>query len=747
MTDGWSIVESGFDVETNRAYEGLFTLGSGYLHVRGSLEEHLLQAPQNQEYVRMPANVTAEVFPDNKAKWGTYVPGVFGRHPWLNSEMVNLPWFLGLAPYVNGGKLDLEVANVRDHRRELDLRAAVLRRSVTWDTAAGAILHVTYEWFVSAARKHLCVQRMVVRTDRDVTVSVASLLDTDVRTNGHEHFTKVGMSHTGDPERPDLQAVVTTDTGDTVTVFSRVLAPQATWELDAGSRAGTLTGAFDLLPGQSLVVEKRTAVTTSRDLAPVEPSALLDSLSDLTYDDLLAEHTAVWASRWDAADVVIEGDARSQLAMRCSIYHLLRCHVPDDPRVAIDAKGAAGEAYFGRYFWDTEMNLLPFFLYTHPDKARTLADFRIETLDGARQNARGYGYPGARYAWESDARGIESCASWQYRDHEIHVTADIAYALAHYARATVDPAYLDGPAAELLVETARYWMARLSWRKGEDHPSLLGVMGPDEYCPISHNNSYTNRLVAHALKLASEHGQHGGASDEERTAFAKAAAGLPILRDPARKLVLQCEDFELLAEPDFDRTWTDRSKGYANNVSQERLYRTKALKQADVLMLMMLFPQEFSDEEVAAAWEYYLPYTTHDSSLSPGVHAILAARRLGKTDEAWAFWQDSAFMDLDGGAEQGIHIAGCGNNWQVAVFGFAGMSSAMHTDTLTLKPHLPPAWERLAFPIIWRGTPVYVDIVKGKARITNRGTAAIDASVAGERKTVPAGETAEFETR
>jgi kojibiose phosphorylase len=492
----------------------------------------------------------------------------------------------------------------------------------------------------------------------------------------------------------------------------------------------------------NLVIEKRTAVTSSFDRdTSLTPAAILTEADGLSYPELFAEHARQWQQRWQAADVVLSGDDTSQLALRASLYHLLRAH-PDDGRLAIDPKGYAGDAYRGCYFWDTEMYLLPFFLYTDLERARQLVEYRIHSLPGARANAAATGYRGARYAWEADVDGTETCPNWQYRDHEVHVTADVVYGLAYYGRAANDKNFLIGPAAPVLLEAARYWLDRLDWRKGDAYPSLLGVMGPDEYTPISNNNSFTNRMAAFVLALAARLGEQIGATPEERRQFAAAAAGLPILRSADGRLVRQCEDFEHLAEPAFERFWRDRTRPYAAQVAQEWLYRSKCLKQADVLMLMMLFADEFSDEEVAAAWDYYLPYTTHDSSLSAGVHAIVACR-LGKLDEAWAFWQRSSLNDLDvahGGAAEGVHIAGAGINWQVAVFGFAGLSSVMNRDRLTLRPRLPRAWSRLAFPLLWQGAPLYVEITPGEVRVANRSRSALEVEVNGQLKRVAAGE-------
>ena len=725
MDNGWVVTEQPFRLEHLKAYEGLFTLGSGYMHVRGSLEEHISDAPQNVTYTRLPANVTSEKFQQTRCKWGTYVPGVFGRHPLLNNEMINLPYFLGIVPIADGERLDLEACQIEDYRRTLHLRTGVLTRTFVWRTASGKRLEVEFSRFISAARPHLCLQRLRLTPDTDLSLSIRAGIDADVRTNGYDHFTEVRLSPAG---KAGIDCAVRTDAGETVRTLTRLLATPADWRYEPLERMAELVTTLALPAGRAFVLEKRTAVTSSRDLEPTDAEALLADAQPASYDDLRAEHTTAWERRWQTCDVEIGGDESSQLAMRVSLFHLLRAHVAGDCRVAIDAKGYAGEAYWGRYFWDTEMFLLPFFLYTEPARARTLADFRVQSLDGARRNAAKYGYPGARYGWESDAEGDDCCPNWQYGDHEIHVTADVVYGLAHYAHAIDDDGYLQGPAAEVLVQTARYWMARLDQREGDDYLSLLGVMGPDEYTPISSNNAFTNAMVGVALFLASCYGKAGGATAEECEAFAAAADALPEPRSEDGTLVLQCEEFESLAEPRFEEFWKDRTKSFAAQVSQERLYRSKCLKQADVLMLMMLFPDNYTDEEVRAAWDYYVPYTTHDSSLSAGAHAIVAAR-LGMMDEAWRFWRMGQGIDLDiehGGAAEGIHIANAGAMWQMAVFGFAGMRTAMGTQAeicpLTFRPRLPEAWSRLAFPVVWKGVPAHVEITKDGVGIHNLGS-------------------------
>ncbi len=729
MSNTWLLEENAFDLQTAKAWEGLLTLGSGRLHIRGSFEEHLADCPQNREYMRYPGNVTSQEFPVTPSTWGTYVPGIYGEHPLCSNELLNLPFFLDLRPVVDGEKLDMAHSATAKYRRVLDLKEAVLRRELVWKTRAGCRLTLCFERFVSAARPDLCCQRLRVKANRKTELRIYAGIDADVRTNGYDHFVEREIKQVGADE---IRCRVRTDADDEVRLQSQLRASFVRSGFQHGDRDGRLAGTIELRRGKWETIEKRTAVWTTRNPDMPSPEKQLITVNGCTWDELRAEHAAVWGDRWQRTDVLIDGDPSSQLAMRVSIYHLLRAHVPDS-RVAIDAKGYAGEAYWGRFFWDTEMNLLPFYLYTIPDKARSLVDFRINTLPGARRVAAAYGYRGARYPWESDCDGNDCCPGWQYREHEVHVTAAVAYGLAHYGRA-VDPEYLPGPAANVILQTARYWLDRLDRRPGDEHPSLLGVMGPDEYCPIAHNNAYTNRMVALALRLAAA-GPKGGA--RERRAFREAAEELPIFRR-ADGLVLQCEDFDLRAPPDFKRDWPDRQRTFAAQVSQERLYRTNALKQADVILLMMLFPDEFDDHEVRQAWNYYVPRTTHDSSLSAGVHAIVALR-LGKEKEAWRFWAKSCGKDLDvanGGAAEGVHIAGCGNNWQVAVFGFAGMKTAMQTDVLTLAPRLPAKWKKLSFPIVWQGVPVTVSITPATCTLRNDGRRGISVRVWGRERTL-----------
>lgn len=738
-TDGWIVSEAAFNIENNRKFEGLFTIGSGYLHLRGSLEEHIDGAPQNCSYMRMPGNTTSERFPEFKARWGTYVPGVYGKHPVLNNELVNLPYFAGLAPIVAGERLDLTKSQVANCTRSLNLKEARIERALDWSVGATEI-RVTFDIFIDSKRPGLCVQRLTLTPSRDIQVAVESSIDGDVRTNGYNHLSSIEVSE-GPGDRIALSCA--TDLGERVQMVSQIVGGGERSCRKSERAIASLVHA-SVKAHEPIVFEKFTVVGTSQDAhARVIENELSEAIN-VGYDNLLQEHIDDWERLWRQSDVTVEGDADSQLAIRASIYHLLRSH-PRDERVAIDAKGYAGEAYFGRFFWDTEMYLVPFFLYTDPTRARQLMRFRALTLDAAKANAREYGYSGARYAWESDKSGIESCASWQYRDHEVHVTADIAYAFAHIAAATTGNEYYTEDIARVIVEGARFWSSRIDEIPTRGRPALLGVMGPDEYSPISHNNAYTNKMVKFNLELAATVGSRGGASADEVAEFRRLASELPILRRQDG-LVLQNEAFETLADPAFDQ-WRDRSKTYAAQVSQERLYRSKNLKQADVLMMMFLFGNEYSDQEINQAWDYYVPLTTHDSSLSAAIHSILACR-LGKQRDAWEFWLKSSMIDVDfshGGPAEGIHIAACAGNWMNIVYGFAGIKSALESPILSINPALPKAFKKISFPLMWNGSRVKIELTHASVTVAHLGEGdGIDLLFRGKRNVLAIGQSIEL---
>ncbi|MGE5581886.1 MAG: HAD family hydrolase [Bacillota bacterium] len=747
----WCLYEDQFNLKFNRHYEGAFTTGNGYLSVRGSLEEGLTDDPQDEEYLREPANVTLEEFRPGKSKWGTFIPGMVGRHPLLNHEIINLPWFLEFIIYIDGEKLDLEQGKITNYCRYLNMRDGTLNRGFQWETKTGVRCALGFIRFVSMKTPGLAVQRIWIKSLNGCgDLRIESGINSGVRTNGFNHFTRVD---TGVTEDGFIYTEVITDQGNQLLEVSSIRHPDrfSCRSIQEGGRI-YFRGDTLIRPGEILEFIKLTSLATDRDLEPGEfrERAIRTIKTGIAsgFSKLYREHSAIWKQNWDASDIVIEGDEKAQLALRFSIYHLIRSNAGQDPRVGICSKGYAGEGYFGRYFWDNEIYLLPFFIYTNPEAARNLVLFRYHTLNGARENALKYGYKGARYAWESAVSGREEGACWQYTDHEIHITADVIYALWHYFRQTEDFRFMEQYGLEMLVETARYWIDRVDYKKETGKYALLGVMGPDEYLPFTKNNAYTNAMVKFSLEktltmltfLALNHpqsyqrlSQRLKLTEEEIAKFAEIMSGLTIPFDPATNLVLQSEDFEEYNDLNFEEIWKERHLPFGRFISQEKNYRSKALKQADVLLLMFLLPDLFTMEQIKQAYAYYEPLTTHDSSLSYSIHAIIAAW-IGKMSDAAYFFKKAAEIDLNPeklGCEEGIHIANAGGIWQAVVHGFAGIKNATQSEFLEINPRLPPSWSKLEFPFIWRGHKVRIIIGRNFIEVVNKGDSELQLKTGG----------------
>jgi trehalose/maltose hydrolase-like predicted phosphorylase len=726
VPEEFRLVEEALEARRTKHFEGAFTQGSGYLHVRGSFEEGLAAAAQDEAYTRLPANVTLEKPRHPRSKWGTYIPGVTGRHPLLREELVNLPYFLDLRVLADDEPLDMDRSAIDGYERFLDLRDGVLHRRFVWRTRGGAALEASYRRFVSRRRERVVVQEISYRClSGEAGLRLESGIDARVRTNGHDHFASVSGSAAGGRALVE----VATDTGDRIALCTEARAEGVTFApVHADDRHPCCAAHARLRSGGVVSVLKISAAAMSRDPGiGADLSAVAAAEVEAAFvagNGLYPEHAAEWAAMWKASAVRIGGDGHAQRALNFAIHHLLRVGNTRDARSAICAKGCAGEAYFGHFFWDTEIYLLPFYLYTRPEAARRLVEFRLNTLDGARRNAAAYGYRGARYPWESSVTGDEQCPNWQYADFEVHVTADVAHAVRHFAAAAADED-LAFRAAEALAETSRYWASRVE-RRSDGTVNLNGVMGPDEYTCFSDNNAYTNGMVKRALgftletlaalerRRSADHAalvNRVGVTAAELADFAAIAAGLPVRVRPDG-VVMQCDGFERLEDIDFASVWTDRSRPFGLCVSQERNYRSKALKQADALMLAYLFPSEFPLEQVAATYDFYEPLTTHDSSLSCVIHAILASR-LGRREEAYALFERSLDIDLDaegGGAAEGIHIANCGGIWQAVVIGFAGMSWAYESPAPRFEPRLPRHWTFLELPLRYAGRSYTVRI-------------------------------------
>jgi trehalose/maltose hydrolase-like predicted phosphorylase len=467
-----------------------------------------------------------------------------------------------------------------------------------------------------------------------------------------------------------------------------------------------------------LRVIDRTAAWVAHDSEPPDRDAAANIVAELEgvgFDRLLAEHREAWARRWSDARVVIDGDPESELAARFAVFHLL-CAAPDEGEAAVGARGLTGSAYGGHVFWDADVYVLPALSALLPGAARAMLEYRIRRLPAARAAAEAQGRHGARFPWESardgtdvtprQARGGRGQLIPIVTGHqEEHIVADVAWAACEYASWTGDASFLDGPGRDLVVDTARYWASRITVdQDGRGH--LAGVMGPDEYHEAVDDNAFTNVMARWNLRRGAQL-LDGGADTIEATGWRRLADSLVDGWDPDRRLYQQFDGYWDL-EPLLAAAVAPPPVAADVLLGVDRVRGSQLIKQADVLMLHHLIPDDVEPASLAADLTFYEPRTAHGSSLSPAIHASLLARA-GHAEQALALFRVATRLDLDdvtGTTAGGLHLATMGGVWQALAYGFLGLRPG--PGALEVDPCLPPSWTALELRLRFRGHPIGV---------------------------------------
>jgi trehalose/maltose hydrolase-like predicted phosphorylase len=458
-------------------------------------------------------------------------------------------------------------------------------------------------------------------------------------------------------------------------------------------------------------VERLGAYVTDAERVPRTEQAVtaLTSADGAGFETLLAEHRAAWAHRWEAADIVIDGDAELTRAVRFALFHLM-ASVRDDGEAAVGARGVAGPGYRGHVFWDADVFVLPFLAATHPPAARAMLEYRLRRLPAAQTAARASQRAGARYPWESAATGEDvtprsarvpdgSVVRIRTGELEEHITADVAWSAACYLDWTGDASF-EPQARELLLETARYWASRVRVN-GDGSAHIYGVIGPDEYHEPVDDNAFTNVMARWNLRRAA-----ALAEEPERGHWLQLADALVDGYDASTGLYEEFAGFFDLEPLVIAEVAPRRPIAADVLLGSERVAGAQVVKQADVLMLHHLVPEEVAPGSLLPNLDFYEPRTAHGSSLSPGVHAALFPRA-GRSEEALVPLQLAARLDLDdltATAAGGLHLATMGGVWQALVMGFAGVRPA--GDALAVDPRLPEAWNALDMRLRFRGVPL-----------------------------------------
>lgn len=715
---GGVVTQDSFDPARQHQLETVFTTGNGYFASRGTFEE------------TYPGEVKL-----------TLAHGLYDDMPIAFTELANLPDWLDMSITINGQPFRLDQGQVLHFQRRLYLRQALLQREVRWQAPDGTILALTFERFMSYAQEHVgAIRLLVTAVNGPCQVAVLTGINGHVSNEDLLHWHHLEQGH----ESPKT-AWLHTRTRHTELELATAATVHTTALLSPQNCPGQprLQAVETLQPGQTLQVDKLVSYAASRDQLPDAVgvvSRALAYLQNQTYDALKTAHLAAWDKVWQDADVIIEGDDEAQLAIRFALYQLIVAAPQHDDRVSIGAKTLSGFGYRGHVFWDTEIFVLPFFSHVLPHLARNMLLYRYHTLPGARQKASANGFRGAQFAWESAATGEEVTPTWVpdfsgkglvriwTGDIEIHISADIAFALHQYWQVTGDDAFMRDYGAEIILDTARFWGDRAEREEAEDghRYAFRDVIGPDEYHDHVDNNAYTNRMAQWHLKTAleildwlrQEYPEHATAlirhldfTPELLAHWQDVIDHIILNHDPATGLILQFDDFFQRQPVDWS-AYEGRSKSMQVLLGIEGANASQVIKQADVIMLLCLLRDQYDAETWQTNWDTYMPLTDHSygSSLGPSFHAW-AACEMGCPGEAYEHFMLAAradLADIRGNAAEGIHAASAGGLWQAIAFGFAGLR--LRDEDYLVTPRLPAHWRRLAFKFYQKGQPRWIDI-------------------------------------
>lgn len=730
----WSVAEGQFAPARLHQWESALTIGGGASGTRGSFEE------------RYPGDQPA-----------TLIHGLWDDVPVVYTELANAFDWTALDIWIDGQPFRMDRGRVTDYSRRLDLRTGELRRHLYWTPDSGATVELSFARIASLADPHAFAQSVsVTPLVRPVDVRIRARIDGFAENESYLHWRELQPGRLGDVA---YLTGLTRKTGKRLVEALQLvdsapepagLAPVASSPLrytDAPYNPGFEVEAR-LELNQTWALAKLVSIFTSRESEDPIAAALTHAagLGREPYAALLAANKAAWAEFWATGDVVIEGDNLAQIATRHGLFQLRIAAPTHDERVSIAARSLSGFGYRGHAFWDTETFILPFFTYTQPNLARNLLMYRYHTLAGARRKAAGNHLEGAQYAWESAETGDEVTPRWVpgpqgeelvriwCGDIELHITADVVYAIWQYWQITGDDEFMAGPGAQIVFETARYWESRVEPNRPKPGQySISDVIGPDEYHDHVDNNAFTNGMVRWHLRMAigllSWLREQAAARAEELVGsldltparldhWDQIAANLVFNRDPQTGLIEQFDGFFARKEVDWP-AYAVRTKSLQALLGIEGANEHQVLKQPDVLLLQVLFPDEYPLEELRVNWDYYAPRTDHTygSSLGPAIHAW-AACRLGDPAEAYTHFMRAALADIDdvrGNARDGIHAASSGGLWQALAFGFGGLR--VTGDTYSVHPQLPKHWRRLAFRFTLRGQPHVVDLHQPTAQL------------------------------
>ncbi len=737
--DEWCIVENGFHEKHNEITESLLSLGNGRMGQRGNFEE-------DYSGKSLLGNYVAGVYFPDKTRVGWWKNG----YPNYFAKVINACNWIGIHVEIEGVRLDLHTCRVETFRRSLDMKRGVLERECTVEMPNGIRLQITSQRFCSLVDDESgAIKYSVSPLNYDGTITLTPYLDGNIRNrdaNYEETFwTEIKKE---------------TTFGEGIVVLETKPNPYGVeqFQVATGMRFDLAVNGdpvdFQSLPirDEKYVAAKilvkanqndeitlyKYAVNLSslnyqKEELSIETKHYLDRITSKGYGQLLDEHVLAWENKWERNDIEIKGDIAAQQGIRFNIFQLQQTYTGEDDRLNIGPKGFTGEKYGGVTYWDTEAYCIPFYLAASDQKvARNLLIYRYNHLQKAIENAEKLGFKDGAALYPMVTMNGEECHNeWEITFEEIHRNGAIAYAIFDYIRYTGDEYYLTSHGLEVLIGISRFWAQRVNWSEEKQQYVMLGVTGPNEYENNVNNNWYTNYIAAWTLSYtlsALDYAKQAGALGPilEKTSFDEGVEpkawqhildNLFLPYDENRQVFLQQEGFlnkELLTVDQITEHRPINQKW-----SWDRILRSCFIKQADVLQGLYFFESDFSEEVIRRNFDFYEPMTVHESSLSPCVHAIIAAR-LGKREKAYEMYLRTARLDLDdynNDTEDGLHITSMAGTWMSLVKGFAGQR--VKDGVLVLNPYIPERWESYSFRIGFRGITFTISVNQESIMVMN----------------------------
>lgn len=749
--DNWSIIEEGFDAERVKSSESLFSIGNGAMGQRANFEENYSGETFQGSYI-------AGVYYPDKTRVGWWKNG----YPEYFAKVLNAPNWIGIDIEINGENLDLaKCKSVSNFRRELNMKEGIYYRTFNATLLNGTEISVKAMRFLSLDIDELgVIKYKITLLNNNATIIYKPYVDggiTNEDTNWDDKFWNI--LDIQDNQNTGLLVSRTLKTNFTACTFmhnsivvdgKNINATPST--VDKSSNKIQFSYEVNAINGQTITIQKLGGYTVSTNHSE---NQLLDAANTIIakgiavgYIQLAENQKQAWAKIWEMSDITIDGDVKAQQGIRFNIFQLNQTYLGKDSRLNIGPKGFTGEKYGGSTYWDTEAYCIPFYMATKDQEvARNLLAYRYNHLEKAIENAEKLGFKNGAALYPMVTMNGEECHNeWEITFEEIHRNGAIAFAIFNYYRFTGDYSYIPEKGLEVLIGIARFWQQRATFSTYRNQYVILGVTGPNEYENNVNNNWYTNYLAKWCIDYTIEQinkVQNDYSDDYARImskvnldnaeiAHWKAVAdNMYFPYSEEHGVYLQQDGFldkELVKVHDLDKSQRPINQKW----SWDRILRSPYIKQADTLQGFYFFEDHFSKEQLEKHFDFYEPYTVHESSLSPCVHSIQAAT-LDRMEQAYTFYLRTSRLDLDDynkEVEEGLHITSMAGTWMSIVEGFGGMR--VKNDTLHFQPKIPNEWKGYSFKINFRNQILKVSVNHSQTNFSLEGEKAITVFVNGK---------------